>query len=1061
MVNSLIEKISHFFADNKPLSILILISIVLFGVMSFILMPKQYNPEIIRPAFVINFSYEGATPKEAVDRVGYELVEKLNVVPGIDDILTRVSDGAQISSTVIFEVGYDKAQAKVDLMSQINSHSYLSSGAVGPVTIEEINPETIPVLQVVFSSPTLALSEVREKVLALKNEIVSVPGVSEVSVAGGDNRAVMIEVDPVKLDAALVSLAAINNVLASTEVRVVSSGFEGEKYSVSTSYDARVSSVEEIGLLPLGGGVRLRDVALVYEGISTDRAYTLFADKDNASAEVVMLALAKQEGTSAPVVTGEALKNLNEILQRPDYQELTFKVVSDDGAVASQEILGLTTNLITSIGIVTLVLLLFLSTRAALVVLVTIPLTFLTVLSIGLLFGESINRITLFALILSLGLLVDASIVVVDNIYTHIKNAHEHGRAVSMAKVAAGAVSEVGVGLVLSAVTSVIVFLPLIYITGMMGPYMGPLAFFVPAALLVSLVVAIVLVPFISVHTLKGDESENKLGMFFKNILERVTQKYISVLKSIAYKAAVRKKLLWSSLGVFVLSLVLPMTGLVHFQMLPKADRDQFYLYVDAPAGTASEATKEFTEDVVTRVLKNGEVVSAQMFVAGAPIVDFNGLFKGAPMRTEYDQATVRINLTSAKDRSLSSTDITTEVRQMLRDEIGDRADFVRLMEEPPGPPVAATLVAKVSSGNLAAQKQVAAEVFGLFKQVDGVVDVYESADAPVEEINYKLDREKVSAAGADGAEVGRWFSLLGGNSLVSEYQAADSAERIPMYVTLPYEYRMNPNGGATLPVSTTNAGLVPLTNLLTTTYVPKTSAIYMEAAESTEYVTAEVQGRSIVYVVIELMHRIIKGDLENYSVTQWGLFGMTLSDGSESVSLDWGGEWEMTLENFRDLGIAMLVALFMVYGVLVAQYRSFSTPGFILVTIPLGLVGILFGFTVLDIGFGIYLTATALIGFIALIGIVVNNAIIFLEYVDQAEAEGTPFAEALIAAGAVRLRPILLTSLTTVLGSLTIASDPVWSGLAWAIIFGLSLSTVLTLIILPALLLQFSHKNK
>jgi multidrug efflux pump subunit AcrB len=683
------------------------------------------------------------------------------------------------------------------------------------------------------------------------------------------------------------------------------------------------------------------------------------------------------------------------------------------------------------------------------------------VIGIGFILGESINRITLFALILSLGLLVDATIVVVDNIYTHLRDAHRQGRKASLAVITSGAVKEVGVGLVLSAVTSVIVFLPMRYISGMMGPYMGPISFFVPVALLVSLAIAIVLTPFIAMHILKGDEKENIVGLFFKNKLDLLTHKYVLLLKAIAYKPNVRRKVLGFALLAFLVSLIFPLTGIVHFQMLPKADRDQFYLYVDVPQGTAREATRKFTEEAVAVAIEQSEVVSAQMFVAGPPIVDFNGLFKGAPERTDFDQATVRINLTSADTRSLSSTEIATEVRAALKQSLKDKAQFVRIMEEPPGPPVAATLVAKIHADSKEVEQSAVIEIENLFGQVTGVVDVYKSIDAPVEEVVYKLNRDKAMAVGISPMEAGKWFSLLSEPKPVSEYLASDLQERVPTYLQLPYEYTKNPSGADRLLVGNSSDNSVPISSLVSTSYELRSQATYLEAALPVQYVTAEVEGRSIVYVVIELMKRIIAGELPSYEVVNWSLFDMTLENANgDEVTLAWGGEWEMTLENFRDLGIGMIIALFLVYGVLVAQYRSFAWPGFILVTVPLGLVGIFFGFFVLDVGFGIYLTATALIGFIALIGIVVNNAIIYLEYVEQAQAEGINFTEALIAAGAVRLRPILLTSLTTVLGSLTIASDPVWSGLAWAIIFGLSLSTILTLVIFPALLLTFTPRK-
>lgn len=1062
MVNSLIERISHFFAANHALSYLLLFTISGFGLAAFFATPKQYNPEIVRPAFIISIPYEGATATEAVDRVVYELTEKLNVIPGVDEVMTMVTDGAHIMTTVMFEVGYDKAEAKADLATELNSHAALATGAVGQPVVSEINPETIPVLQVAFSAEDKTMSEVRQAVLALQPELLQVAGVSEVHVEGGTGEAVMIELDPARLVAVGIGPEAVGAAVAGAGVRIRGGALEGDTYAVSTTLDAQVRSLTELGLLPVTPSVRLRDIASIYYGIAPNRSYTLYASDTYDPTEVVILAVAKREGESAPQVTAAVRAVIDAALARESLAGISAAVVSDDGVVAEREIGGLVANLITSIIIVGVILLLFLSPRAALVVLVTVPLTFLAVLGIGWLAGETINRITLFALILSLGLLVDASIVVVDTIYDHLRRAREQCRVSNLPAVAAAAVREVGVGLVLSAVTSVVVFLPMFYITGMMGPYMGPIAFFVPLALIASLVIAIVLAPFLAVLFLRGESREFAFTRFFKQLMDALVRAYIRTLEAIVQRASVRRTLLTAVGAAFVVAVALPLTGLVHFQMLPKADRDQFYLYIDVPEGTAREATRRFTEQVITTTATDDKVTSLQAFVSGAPVTDFNGLFKGAPLRTASWQATVRVNLTPSDERDESSTEIATRVRASLQSSLGDQATYVRLMEEPPGPPVRATFVAKVSAQEAEVQQALAAELMNAIGVVPGIVDRHNSDTTAVEELVLTVDREQVRTLGVSPQAVALWYGLTGSPQPVGEYFASSSFERTPLLLTVPSEYRAGPGAALSLPVMTPSGTPVALGTLLVPVYEERPDTLELEGALPVTYVTAEVEGRSIVYVMIDVMRSLMSDGLSHFAVTDWGLFGLTLdSETGETATITWGGEWEMTLENFRDLGLAMMVALFLVYAVLVAQYQSFSVPGFILITVPLGLIGIFFGFLVLDQGFGIYLTATALIGFIALIGIVVNNAIIYLEYVDQALAEGVTYAEALVAAGAMRLRPILLTSLTTVLGTLTIAGDPVWSGLAWSIIFGLSLSTILTLIIFPAFLVTFSGQTK
>lgn len=1053
---NLAGRISHFFAVNRPLSMLLLVVSLVFGLVSFFLTPKQYNPEITRPAFAVSVQYEGATTKGAIDRVVYELVEKVDTVPGVDDIYTEVHDGATIDTTVIFEVGHDAARAKLDLLTQLNQHSYLARGNIKQPQVIEINPETIPVLQIVFGSPELSVAELRTKVIELSHELGSVPEVSELQVYGGYEPALVVEIDPSLLLANKLSIKAVTEVLSRSQTSIVFTGVQNNQYAIDTVFDGVVKTPAEIGDLMIQDGVKVRDVAKVYEGVAGNRSY-VFHKTNEVAGEVVLLSVAKVEGASAPVVTKSLLSSLDSELTKTQYAQLEYQVVGDDGATAEAEIFGLTKNLVTSVVIVSLVLLLFLSTRAAAVVLVAIPVTLLVVFGLGLLFDQTINRITLFALILSLGLLVDSAIVAVENIYSHLKKWRREPSEETRERVIATAIDEIGVGLLLSTVTSVIVFLPMNFITGMMGPYMGPIAFFVPAALIVSFLVAIVVTPFVASHLLQVDDKPNALTRVFSKLMQRVISVYGRLLRSILYSRRLQKIILRSALFIFFVSLILPATGLVHFQMLPRADRDQFYLYLDLPVSTNREVTKRIAGEVSDILLDDPDVVSTEEFIATPPVLDFNGMFKGAQTRNGSQQATLRVNLTPVKERNRSSTDIASAARTRVGNLLPEVASAVRFMEEPPGPPVRATFVAKVSADDPEAQRGVATALRKFIPTVPGVVDEYQSDEATVGRVRYVFDYTAAEALGVSPDSVAALIGTLNDAPEVVEFLGPEAVEYIPITLELSPLYKASPEFIDNVTVAGRAGTVVPLRSVLSVVHEMRPSVKYFEDVDALSYVTAEVQDRSIVYAVLESMRRIHNGELPGYTVTDWNLWGMNLvaTDGSE-VTLTWGGEWEMTLENFRDLGIAMGVALLMVYALLVAQYNKFSTPAYILVTVPLGLVGILWGFFLLDQSFSIYLTATALIGFIALIGIVVNNAIIFLEYVEQARATGASHLESLVEAGEARLRPILLTSLTTVLGSLTIAGDPVWSGLAWAIVFGLSLSTVLTLIIYPTLLARF-----
>ncbi len=1058
---NIVGSISHFFTVHRPLSVLLLVVTIVFGLMSFFLTPKQYNPEIVRPAFAVSIDYIGATQKEAVDRVVYELVEKILTVPGVDDIFTTVTDGARIQATVIFEVGYDATTAKVDLLSQIQQHEYLARGFIAPPKIIEINPETIPVLQIVFSSTDVDIQEVRKKVIELSHVVSDVPDVSAVDVIGGYEPTVQIQLHPEKMQAQKILLSQVLQTLSLGQTRLVSDGFRTTTQTVSFVYDGQAKTIQDIAMLPVNSETRIRDIATVFSGSARDRGYVFHMENTLSSSEVVVLAISKVEGSSAPTVTTAVKEKIQTLFDTEIATEMEYQIVHDDGVTASHEISGLTKNLITSIVIVVLVLLLFLSFRASMVVFIAIPVTLLIVFGIGYLFDQTINRITLFALILSLGLLVDSAIVVVENIHEHLHRVSKQTALATREIIIAGAVHEIGIGLLLSTVTSIIVFLPMRYITGMMGPYMGPIAFFVPAALLVSLLVAIVVTPFIASHLLSVSEKINPLSAWIDVRMQSVIEYYQKILQKILYSVRLQKIILLGALGIFLFSLLLPLTGLVHFQMLPRADRDQLYVYIDAPVDTQTEATKDIAQRISKLIAETPEVTSIQQYIAQSPALDFNGMFKGVQNRTHSYQATIRVNFIPSNERRLSSSELATAFRNEIAQRYPKDAPLVRFMEEPPGPPVMATLVAKISSNNQQAQEKFAHILRGYFEKQEDIIDVYSSTDDMVGRIVYSFDFNKAQTYGVQSADVQQILAALSGTMSASEYLASDNSEYTPMMLSFSSEYTDAPSDINQLTIPTQDGSFIPLTSVLNISYQLQPSSIYFDRVTPVTYITAEVQNTPIIYAVIHTMYDLVLGNMSGYTVNHWGLFSLELQDSDgEIVTLRWGGEWEMTLENFRDLGIAMGVALLLVYAVLVAQYNSFSKPAYILVTVPLGLVGILWGFLFLDTIWGITLTATALIGFIALIGLVVNNAIIFLEYVEQSQLKGRTFEESLLAAGSARLRPIFLTSLTTILGSLTIVKDPVWSGLAWAIIFGLSLSTLLTLLMYPTLLVFFQKKE-
>ena len=1051
--NNFFEVVSYYFTINKSLSSLLLFTLVVLGLVAFYITPKQYNPEIVRPAFVVSLQYEGATIDQAVERVVYELVEKIGAVTGVDDIYTTVRDGAHISTTVIFDVGYDATKAKVDLITQLDQHSYRARGFIEAPAIKEINPETIPVLQIVFTDETISISELRSTVDLLRRDLIAVPGVSEVELFGGFEPAMVVALDPVRLEAAGVSIYQVESALRDSQQRLVTEGSQYNLFRQEMVVSSPFTSALTIEDVSLGQGLFLADVASVFEGTAGTRSYVFTSSKDEINKEVVMLSVAKLEGANAPSVTKEVRQVLKKVMAETGGGSLKYHIVLDEGELASREIYGLAGNLVTSILIVSIVLLLFLSARAALVVFVAIPLTFLIVFMLGFLFDQTINRITLFALILSLGLLVDSAIVVTESIYARLKQNPTVAKADTVKEIAY-AVRLVGPGLLLSLATSVIVFLPMLFITGMMGPYMGPIAFFVPAALLVAFVIAIVFTPYIANRLqIEKDSSTNPVAKFVQLQLKNITSKYEVFLRTVLKDRKKQRKIIYGSLVAFLVTLLLPVLGLVYFQMLPGADREQVYVYLDLPVDYSSTVTVSVAERLQSILLQHDEVLDVQAFVGTAPIVDFNGMFKGSQNRTQPWQATFRVNLSNTAERSVSSGVITKSLRAIVADEYTEITPHLKFLEEPPGPPVAATFEARIYSEDRVLRDDFTEQLFEIVSSVQGVVDPYIEREELVGRVVYTPHQMLLHEHGIRQGDVIDMVSLTSAPKEVSEYIFSTASEYTPMLLTFDSVYQSE-HILSVLSLPSIDNESIPLLSVINETYEQRQGKKTLDKGAVYTAITAETENRPIIYVMIDVLSKLRSGEIADFKVTHWNLFSMTLvNEDNETIKIEWGGEWQMTLENFRDLGLAMVIAFLLVYALLVGRYRNYSTPALILVTVPLGLIGILWGFFVLSILSSVYLTATALIGFIALIGIVVNNAIIFLEYVSYAITKGYSQVDALVEAGIQRLRPIVLTSLTTILGSLTIASDPVWSGLAWSIVFGLSVSTILTLIMYPILL--------
>lgn len=1065
-------KLAKIFVLNSRLTLLLILTLFAWGVFSFIITPKQYNPEIIAPAFQITTEFPGATEKETRLLVTKPLENIIKTIDGVDETMSVSIDGAVSIITVKFFVGESLEDSKIKLTQKIAGNlNTTPNGSLTPI-IRELTPDDVPIVTLAISSESYSSAVLRKLTLDIRDELISVPGTSGMEIHGGRKMQAKIIINPQELNAKNISILQLADTLKKNNLKYPSGDLEIGKKSIAVEVNGAINNIQQLGNIVLSteenNPVYLKDIAQITYAPEETEDLVKFREAHKQEKNTVFLSIAKKKGTNITTVSNALLKKIEE-LQKKNFipNSVDIQTVRNEGKTANEEINGLVKNLIQAIVIVSFILMLFLGFRASLVVAIAIPLTLLSVFGIGLLAGQTINRITLFALILSLGLLVDNATVVVENAVRHIKN-KTHKKSIQTAVIEA--VDEVGMGLLMSTITTLFAFFPMAFVTGMMGPYMGPIPFFVPAALIVSLIIAFTINPYLSATFISVEEKplKNRYLEEKKRIIIQKFSSYMESYKKFLHKIfldhKLRKKILTFTLIAFFFSIMLPAIGIVKFRMLPKADREQFYVYLDYPVGTLIEENIRITNKIEDFLLKNPEILSIQSFIGTPPVVDFNGLFKGSSQRSQPNTTTIKVNLTHHNDRKLKSEEIVLELRPKLYELLQSEPDTkIKLIEDPPGPPVLSTVLLKIKGENSQTLDFVSRDIEEILKQTDEVVDIDNSRTENSPKITLSIDHDRAARSGLDTQRAAAALNIALNGSPVSIFHNNNNKEQEFIFMRMSKDHRDQIEDLNSIYLSNNTGQKVPLSQIVRQKKEPIPEVIYHDNRQKTVYLSAEMGDRSVTYAVIDIFKQLIKYSMQgNLEITDWSLFGVNYLDKNtgEVISVEWGGEWELTLEVFRDLGAAMMVAIFLVYVVLVAQFHSFKTPLLIMGTIPLALIGVLPGFAILGYLNGLYFNATSMIGVIALAGIVVNNAIIFMEYLNGLRTEGLTAEEALIEAGATRTRPIVLTSLTTILGSFTIIGDPVWSGLAWSIIFGISISTLLTLIIFPILYYTFEGKS-
>ncbi|KKT89865.1 MAG: AcrB/AcrD/AcrF family protein [Parcubacteria group bacterium GW2011_GWC1_45_14] len=1068
-------KMTRFFLENREFGILSMIVIFAWGIFSFFTMPKQYNPEIVAPAFNVVTEFPGADSEEVYELITRRMEDKVKEIPAVDEVMSRSMEGGTSIVTVKFHIGENLENAKITLAQKLRDNMGLKPLGAEDPQIASIDPEDIPIMNLGLTSETFSEESLRSLAFDLADRLKQVEKTSNIEIKGGKTKQLSVNFDAGKINLYEITLDGALEIIKQNNLNSIPGVIDGFQQNFTVEIRGSIENAENMGKVIIkqspSSTVRLSDVAdITYDGGEIEN-YMRLSQKDS-SLPVVNIAISKLKGSNVMTVSKDLEKEIVNLRENFLPDGVKMEILRDDGAVASEAVLGLTSNLFTSVLIVALVLLVFLSFKSALIVAVSIPLTLAAVFGIGSLAGQNINRITLFALILSLGLLVDSATVVIENIWRKLKA----DKVSSKKEIIIRAVDEVGMGLFMSTVTTILAFYPMAFVTGMMGPYMGPIPFFVPAALIASLLISYTINPFLADILIKKHDTDdqektaNAKQKISNRLMDSIRKRYADLLKDLLENDKKRKFVILSCVAAFFLVMTFPVFQIVKFRMLPKADKEQFYLYLDLPSGSSLEKTDGISKKIEEFLLKKETVTKIQSFVGDPQIVDFNGLFKGSDARTGENQATLKINLVPKQSRKETSEQIALAIREELSDELQNEPDAkIKIVEDPPGPPVLSTVLVKIQGDNIRRSKEIALDMEAALKNISEVVDIDNSLDENSVEYVLRIDQEKAGSFGVSSAQISNVLRTALSGSAVGIYHKNDDSrlrKPEPEYIVarLKKQDRDQEEDLAKIWISNSKGEHIPLLEIAREADSEAKETIYSDERRKTSYVSAEMGERSSAYAMIDMLKFLRSYELENGNgkISSWSLFGVDYVDKEtgETFSVALDGEWKLTLEVFRDLGIAMAVAIFLIYFVLVAQFRSLKVPLLVMGTIPLAMIGVMPGFALLGAIKGTYFNATSMIGVIALAGIVVNNAIILLEYLNELKARKYGIREALLETGKTRFLPIILTSITTILGSLTIISDPVWEGLAWSIIWGLSLSTALTLVIFPLLYYTFEKNN-
>ncbi len=1048
-------KMASFFVNSK-LTLLIIIGTLIFGAGALKYTPRTYNPEIVVPVVNITVSRPGSTAEEMLNQIVRPLEALMASIPKVDHTYGMAVDDSALV-TVRFNVSSNEEDSLVKLYNQINSNlDKLPSGTSMPL-LQSASLYDVPLVTLSLSSKHHSPSELRELGNHVLEQLRNIPFVGKSWIGGAAEPAVHVWLDVKKLEEFHIPLDQVKKSLEGNNVGIHAGALEPQDHHVPVRIDAVLMNPEQVGEILVGvydtKPIQLKDVARIEQSASTRDIQSYFANPSTALEPAVVIAIARQKGSNGVTLSREILSKLATLEKTLIPDDITVTVTRDYGYDADEAVDILVEHLAIAVLGVVIILMIFLGWREASIVAISIPLILGVVLGISWLCGFTMNRVTVFSLILTLGLLVDDSIVVIENIHRHTLSEQLN----SFTAMIVQAANEIGIPTIVATITVILALVPMAFVTGMMGPFISPIPFNAPIAMITSLLIAYSVVPYLARRWMKKtpkaqcDETQdykekNGIYRFYANSMGRLIQsqprRHAFYLAVVIALLAVCLLPAWQFIKPSGMNGPLSHWG-VALKMLPDDNVNTLLLEVDAVPGSSIDQTREITEAMGQVLLNNQYVTNYQIFLGESAPQDFDSMVKGDYLHRGVDYAQIRVNLTNKHQRRIGSHAIAQELYASLepvqKSYPGTR---IKLFETPPGPPVESQMQAAIYGPDYEKLRGYAEQISrDVYPRIYGMINIDNSVTENTQEYRVVIDQNEAIHAGLSPAVIASELKGYLGGLNVGHIHVDEARDTQDILLKLAVESRENISSVENLLFMNTQSDLVPLMKVATIDTITQRKPILTRDQHPVTYVSGEMLHGSPVYGVF-IANQLLGKEIQ---VENLG-FKDAIPEDIQHYQMHWLGEMRLTLDVVRDLGSILLVTLILIYFLLVAVYHSFALPLIIMGAIPLTLIGVFPGHWIMQQPF----TATSMIGVIALAGIVVRNSLLLIDFIIHHQKEGMPLEQSVLESGLVRLLPIVLTAMAIILGSGIMVLDPIFGGLAISLIFGAFASTVLTLYLIP-----------